>query len=69
MSKLPTDSRPIKVAPELEEPIIEILSRYKGAKRELADDAVRKFVASSYTGMFSDIVAEMEKAVQEAVQA
>lgn len=67
-TKLPTEERPIRMDPELQEQVEKILKGYSGKKLESAQEAVRKVYAGGATGSFHEIVDTYRGAVQEAVK-
>jgi hypothetical protein len=67
-SKLPTNSRPIILDPDLAAAIERTLEPYNGKALEKAQAAVRKVATSNVQGPFDQVVAAYESAVLAAVE-
>jgi hypothetical protein len=66
-TKMPTEKRTIRMEPELEERVVEMLKPLTGKKLEAAQEAVRKVHASAVSGEFDTIVGAYREAVKGAV--
>ena len=64
---IPQETRPIRMDPDLEAAVAELLEPYGGKELERAQAAVVSVHHSSATGVFSKLVDRYEAAILEAV--
>jgi hypothetical protein len=63
-----TEERPLRLAPDLQEALDEILGSYGGKRREIAKRAVLKVYGSGAEGTFAEIVEGYREAIVAAVK-
>lgn len=68
-STLPTEDRPIRMAPDLAEEVEKLLEPLTGEDQEKGRDAVMQVYHSSVSGSFGTIVEAYRTAIEEAVTA
>lgn len=68
-TKLPTDTRPLILDPDLAAAVEAMLTPYEGKKLERAQAACRKVHGSAMLGDYSQIVAAYQSAIDKAVGA